>query len=317
MNNKFKRATIAVLLSLSAFAAFAQDETMPAKTFWNDPVNDPMTPLYAVMLLIIIVTLLILVTGVYMIRVVNTLADQAERDRAAKLGVTYKPRPGWWSRFSKQMNDSVALEDESTIELDHNFDGIKELDNHLPPWWKWLFYATAVWAVIYLVVYHVAGSYPLMIQEYDNEMSDAEAQIRKLKASQPQEAIDESSLTFTADAALISKGKEVFNTMNCGSCHRPDGGGNAIGPNLTDEFWIHGGEVKQVFNTIKNGAVDKGMPAWGKSLSPSDVRNVTFFVMSLQGTNPPNPKAPQGEKYIAPAQPQVASDSTATAQAAL
>ncbi|MGC3943032.1 MAG: cbb3-type cytochrome c oxidase N-terminal domain-containing protein [Chryseolinea sp.] len=316
MNNIIKRVSIAVLLSLTTFAAFSQDQATPAKSFWTDPVNDPMFPLYIVGLFIVIVTLLILVTGIYMIRVVNMLAEQSERERATKLGIAYKPRATWWSRFSMQMNDSVALEDESKIELDHNFDGIKELDNHLPPWWKWLFYATAIWAVIYMVVYHVSDNYPLMIQEYDNEVSDAEAQIRKLKASQPQEAIDEAGLKFTADAAIIGKGKEVFNTMNCGSCHRPDGGGNAIGPNLTDEFWIHGGDIKQVFNTIKNGAVDKGMPAWGKSLSPGDVRNVAFFVMSLQGTNPANPKAPQGEKYAAPAEPEVASDST-TVQAAL
>lgn len=315
MNNKIKRLSIAVLLSLSAFTAFSQDQATEAKTFWSDPVNNPMFPVYIVGFFIILVTALILVTGIYMIRVVNMMADQAERDRATRLGIEYKPRPGWWSRFSTQINDSVALEDESTIELDHNFDGIKELDNHLPPWWKWLFYATAVWAVIYMIVYHVSSSYPLMIQEYDNEISEAETQIRKLKASQPQEAIDEAALQYTTDAAIIGKGKEVFNTMNCGSCHRPDGGGNAIGPNLTDEFWIHGGDVRQVFNTIKNGAVDKGMPAWGKSLSPGDVRNVTFFVMSLQGTNPANPKAPQGEKYIPPAQ-NVAADST-TVQAAL
>ncbi|MEJ1237037.1 cbb3-type cytochrome c oxidase N-terminal domain-containing protein [Chryseolinea sp. T2] len=316
MNNKLKRVTVAALLSLSTFAAFAQDKAEAEKTFMSDPINNPLFPVYVIGLLIIIVIALIVVTGISMIRVINVLAEQAERERAAKLGVAYKPRQGWWSRFSRQMNDSIPLEDESTIELDHNFDGIKELDNHLPPWWKWLFYATAVWAVVYMVVYHVSDSYPLMIQEYDTEVADAAEQIQKLKASQPQEAIDESALTFTADAAVIGKGKEVFNTMNCGSCHRPDGGGNAIGPNLTDEFWIHGGDIKQVFSTIKNGAVDKGMPAWGKSLSPADVRNVAFFVMSLQGTNPANPKAPQGEKFVAPALPKAANDTT-TVQAAL
>lgn len=132
----------------------------------------------------------------------------------------------------------------------------------------------------------------------------------------PQEAIDENSLTYSPDADILGKGKVVFNNMNCGSCHRADGGGNAIGPNLTDEFWIHGGGITQVFQTIKNGAVEKGMPAWGKSLSPQDVRNVTFYVMSLQGTNPANPKAPQGDKYTAPVAAPNASDST-TVQAAL
>lgn len=311
-----KRVIIAVLLSMSAFVAFAQEPVAPEKTFWRDPISDPMFPLYVIMAVIVLVALLITITGIQMIRVINTLAEQAERARATKLGLPYVQRQSWLSKLSRQMHDYVPIEEESTIELDHNFDGIKELDNHLPPWWKWLFYATAVWAVVYLVVYHVSDAYPLQIQEYDTEMTVAEQQIRKLKASQPQEEIDENALAFSSDAAIIGKGKEVFNTMNCGSCHRPDGGGNAIGPNLTDEFWIHGGDIKQVFQTIKNGAVDKGMPAWGKSLSPADVRNVTFFVMSLQGTQPPNPKAPQGEKHIAPALPKAAGDST-TVQAAL
>ena len=93
---------------------------------------------------------------------------------------------------------------------------------------------------------------------------------------------------------------------NCGSCHRNDGGGNTIGPNLTDDYWIHGGEVKNVFATIKNGAVEKGMPAWGKSMKPEDVRDVTFFVMSLRGTNPENAKGPQGELF----KPTIPLDST-------
>jgi len=311
-----KRVVIAFLLSISTFVAFAQDATTPAKSFSNDPFSDPMFPLYVVTALIIVVMLLIAVTGIYMIRILNMLADQSERERAAKKGVHYVPRPGWWSRFSTQMNASVPLEAESTIELDHSFDGIKELDNHLPPWWKGLFYATVVWAVVYMVVYHVSDSYPLMIQEYDEEITSAEQEIRKFKASMPQEAIDESTLSYSADAAILEKGQKVFNNMNCGSCHRPDGGGNAIGPNLTDEFWIHGGGITNVFKTIKNGAVEKGMPAWGKSLTPQDVRNVAFYIMSLQGTNPANPKAPQGEKFTAPVAVPNAGDSTAV-QAAL
>ena len=310
-----KRLMIAIMLSLSTFVAFAQ-ETPPATNFWNDPINHPMFSIYVAMALIIIVTLLVAFTGIYMVRIVNMLAEHSERERAEKKGVPSVPRPGWWSRFSRQMNASVPLEEESTIELDHSYDGIKELDNHLPPWWKWLFYATAVWAVIYMIVYHVSDSYPLMIQEYDEEMASAEQEIRKFKASMPQEAFDENSLTYSPDADILAKGKVVFNNMNCGSCHRTDGGGNAIGPNLTDEFWIHGGGITQVFQTIKNGAVEKGMPAWGKSLSPQDVRNVTFYVMSLQGTNPANPKAPQGEKFTAPVAVPTASDSTVV-QAAL
>jgi cytochrome c oxidase cbb3-type subunit 3 len=114
---------------------------------------------------------------------------------------------------------------------------------------------------------------------------------------------------YSADAAILEKGKVVFNN-NCVACHRADGGGNTIGPNLTDEYWIHGGGIKNVFSTIKNGKVDKGMPEWGKAMSAQDVRDVAFFVMSLKGTNPANGKAPQGELYKPDENVKVMSDST-------
>jgi cytochrome c oxidase cbb3-type subunit 3 len=193
------------------------------------------------------------------------------------------------------MNASVPVEQEKEIELDHSYDGIRELDNHLPPWWKWLFYGSIAWGVVYLAVFHITDSLPLSLQEYQMELALADEQVKKYQASQPQAIIDENSLEFTDDAATLEKGKDVYMNNNCGGCHRNDGGGNTIGPNLTDEYWLHGGEVKNVFLTIKNGVVEKGMPAWGKSMSPQDVRDVTFFVMSLQGTNPPEAKAPQGD----------------------
>lgn len=293
-----KKVFLAILLSLSLFAAFAQ-ERAPGNSAWADPLQHPMLPVYAIGGVMLIVMLLLGVTGILMIRMLNMLAEEAERQKASRAGVPYVQRSGWWSRFSQRANASIPLDQEQSIQLDHDYDGIKELDNHLPPWWKWLFYGTIAWSAVYLFVYHVSGSYPLMIQEYLSEVNDAEATIRKIKAAQPQESIDEDGLAYTADADFIMKGSKVFVNMNCGSCHRGDGGGNAIGPNLTDDYWIHGGDIRQVFNTIKNGAVEKGMPAWGNSLSPQDVRNVTFFVLSLQGSNPPNAKAPQGEKHAA------------------
>jgi cytochrome c oxidase cbb3-type subunit 3 len=202
-----------------------------------------------------------------------------------------------WQRFSQKVNASVPVEQEKEIELDHNYDGIKELDNHLPPWWKWLFYGTIGWSAVYIFVFHLSGSLPLSGEEYQIELAEAEERSRALRANQPTASIDENALEYSADAALIQKGKNVFESNPCGSCHRNDGGGNTIGPNLTDEYWIHGGDIKSIFNTVKNGAVDKGMPAWGKAMSLQDVRDVTFYILSLQGTNPPNGKAPQGEVY--------------------
>lgn len=305
-----RKAVLFIVFMICTASAFAQ-ETQAAKTFWDDPVNDPMFPIYLVTGFIFLVIILVGVVALYLVKVVNMLMVEAEKAKAAKLGITYVEKPGWWSRFTQKMNDSVPIEEEKNIELDHNYDGIKELDNHLPPWWTGLFYGTIAFSIIYIAVYHFADTLPLQEQEYQRELAVAEEQARKLKAAQPQEAIDESTLAFTNDKVLIEKGKAVFEGNNCGACHRNDGGGNTIGPNLTDEYWLHGGDIKQVFGTIKNGVVEKGMPAWGKSMSPADVRNVTFFIMSLQGSNPANAKAPQGELFKASGPAPAPADSTA------
>jgi cytochrome c oxidase cbb3-type subunit 3 len=292
-----KKAASFILTLFFTSHAFAQESGQ--KTFWDDPINDPLLPLYLVMGFVFVAIILIGFAALYLIKVLNMFTVEAEKEKAQKLGIEYVPKPSWWNKFVQQVNASVPVEQEKNIELDHNYDGIKELDNHLPPWWKWLFYGTIGWAAIYIVVFHISDVLPLSIEEYENEVALAEEQTRKLKASQPQAIIDESSLQFTQDAAIIEKGKSVFMNNSCGSCHRNDGGGNTIGPNLTDEYWIHGGDIKSVFNTIKTGAVEKGMPAWGKAMSAESVRDVTFFVMSLQGTKPLNAKTPQGELFKA------------------
>lgn len=267
------------------------------KGFWTDPLSDPLLPVYLIILFVFIVIVLVGLSAIYLIKALNVLTRQAEKENAKKLGVAYVPKISWWNKFFQEVNASVPLEQEKDIELDHSYDGIKELDNHLPPWWTWLFYGTIGWSAIYIFIFHFSSILPLQQAEYDNELLIAEMQIRKLKALQPQEEIDESKLVFKPDAAILEKGKSIFINNNCMACHRKDGGGNSIGPNLTDEYWLHGGDVKQVFHTIKNGVVEKGMPAWGKSMSPQDVRDVTFFIMSLQGSKPANAKAPQGELF--------------------
>jgi cytochrome c oxidase cbb3-type subunit 3 len=300
-----KKYSISALLMTASLSAFAQDSQV--KGFWDDPVNNPMTPFYALVLLLIIVILLILVAGIAMIRVLNTLADRAERERAVKEGKVYAPRPSFWSRFVQTANASVAIEEEKSIELDHNYDGIKELDNHLPPWWKWLFYGTIGFAGVYMVLYHFTGSLPLMEQEYQNELTLAEQAKKNYLATQPEIAVDENALTYTADQAIIAKGKEIY-SINCSPCHKNDGGGG-IGPNLTDEYWLHGGDIKNIFAIVKNGVPEKGMVSWSNVLKPDQLRDVSFFIMSLKGTHPVGAKAPQGEIYH-PAGPEVKSDST-------
>lgn len=291
-----KKSLLILVALIAALPAWCQEAT-PEKTFWDDPFNNPLLPVYLLGLLVIVVVVLVLVVAIYTLRVINMLTEQMLRAKAKQAGVPYQAPPSRWSQFWSRLNKSVPVEKEKTIELDHSYDGIRELDNHLPPWWKWLFYGTIAWSVVYLIVYHVTQSLPLSGEEYQHEVALAEEQAKQFRASQLQAVIDENTLEYTPDAAIIEKGKSVFMNSSCGSCHRNDGGGNTIGPNLTDKYWLHGGDVKNIFSTIKDGVVEKGMPAWGKALSPQDVRDVTFFVMSLQGTNPPDAKGPQGELF--------------------
>ena len=203
----------------------------------------------------------------------------------------------WWSKLDqKYFTRAASLEKEADVLLDHDYDGIRELDNALPPWWKWGFYITIVVGVIYLFRFHVTKTGPTPLEEYDNEMRIAAAHLEDYRKNR-REAFDETTVTL-ADAKGIAEGKKIF-AGTCLPCHGADGEGNAVGPNLSDKYWLHGGSLGNVFKTISLGVPDKGMQAWGKTFSPTDVRNLASFVLSLQGTNPANAKAPQGNLFEA------------------
>jgi cytochrome c oxidase cbb3-type subunit 3 len=205
----------------------------------------------------------------------------------------------WWSDLDKKVFTKAApLEKEADVLLDHDYDGIKELDNSLPPWWKWGFYITIVVAVIYLLRFHVWNTGPSPEEEYNKEMTIATAKLENIRKNS-KESIDEKTVTI-ADAAGIAAGKKIF-AGTCFPCHGANGEGNVVGPNLTDKYWLHGGSLGNIFKTITTGVPDKGMQAWGKTYSPTDIKNLSSFILSLQGTNPPNAKAPQGDLYTAEA----------------
>jgi len=254
-------------------------------SFWSDPFNSPMLPVYLVIGFLIVTIILVILMMIYVIKALRIITPPS------------KVKQTWWQKFWEDINATVPIEKEQDIDTGHSYDGIRELDNHLPPWWKGLFYVTIVWGLVYLVVYHVTDNLPLSAGEYQSELAKADEAARIFKASQPAEVIDENALEYAPEAAILSSGKKVFVSNNCASCHRADGGGNTIGPNLTDEYWLHGGSIKSIFSTIDKGVLEKGMPAWGKVMSPKDVRDVAFYIMSLKGTNPPDGKAPQGELF--------------------
>ncbi len=184
-----------------------------------------------------------------------------------------------------------APHDDSNL-IEHNYDGIQEYDNPLPRWWVYLFYATIVFSVLYLL--NVPG-----IGVGKGRIADYEADVAAFKAAHKNEdtgATPEQLAALASDPSAIAEGKTLFAT-NCVSCHRADGGG-LIGPNLTDDSWIHGGTLPEIHKTITEGVLAKGMPNWGKILKPAQVNALTAYVASLHGTNPANPKAPEGTPVV-------------------
>ncbi|MEN8224414.1 MAG: cbb3-type cytochrome c oxidase N-terminal domain-containing protein [Bacteroidota bacterium] len=174
---------------------------------------------------------------------------------------------------------------------DHDYDGIQELDNNLPKWWVWLFYFTIIFSVIYVLRYHVMGWGPLQEEEYNTEMAEAEA---KFGQAGDAGTLDLATITLLTDDASLSAGKEIYD-KSCAVCHLQEGQG-LVGPNMTDEYWIHGCSIGDLCNIIIVGVPEKGMISWESQLAPLQIQQVASFILSLQGTNPPNPKEPQGEK---------------------
>lgn len=220
--------------------------------------------------------------------------QQAEKLKMEKEGIDPATidQYAWFKKLMKSWTKSKAIEEEQEIILDHNYDGIKELDNSLPPWWLYLFYGTILFGVIYLVRFHIVGDYDQKL-EYEQEVAAAKLELEQYRKSTPN-VFDIEKAELLTDEAALKRGKAVFN-LNCASCHAKDGGGG-IGPNLTDKNWILGGGFKNVFNTVYNGGRSgKGMIAWKATLKPEDIQKVSSYVLSMQGTTPAKPKKAEGE----------------------
>ncbi len=199
-----------------------------------------------------------------------------------------------WNKLDKQFfTKAASIEHEADIMLDHDYDGIKELDNALPPWWKYGFYITILAGVFYMLKFEVWKTGQDQIQEYTTEMAEAKAATEAYLAEM-KENVDEKTVVMS-DAAGISAGKDLY-LKACVACHMSNGEGG-VGPNLTDDYWIHGGSINDVFKTIKYGYPDKGMQAWASNYSPVQMQQIASYIKSLKGTNPPNAKAPQGDLY--------------------
>lgn len=251
--------------------------------------------LLIIVIVVAVVAAIVLLVAIYALQVLTKLLRSEEDRRARETGIATEQTASLWQKIIRVANKRVDIEDEESIILDHDYDGIRELDNHLPPWWTYLFYATVVFGIFYVIFYHVTDTLPLQEEEYEIEMAEAAAMAdMRLAASQAAgTAFNEADLELSTDADILASGAKVFN-QQCAVCHKTDAGGS-IGPNLTDDYWLHGGDIQSVFKTIKIGVLDKGMISWEAILSPEQIRDVANYIKSLRGTNPPGAKAPQGE----------------------
>ncbi|MFD1063986.1 cbb3-type cytochrome c oxidase N-terminal domain-containing protein [Winogradskyella litorisediminis] len=230
----------------------------------------------------------------------QSLTEEAKKRYDEKEVLAKANQFKWVKNKYKSLLGSKAIEEEHEIILDHNYDGIKELDNDLPPWWKYSFYATILFAIIYLIRFEVFNDYD-QAEEYEAAVAQAQIEIEEWKKT-AKDLVDINTVTLLSDASDLNAGKNIFVT-NCVACHKADGGGG-IGPNLTDDNWILGGGIKNVFKTISEGGRDgKGMIAWKTNLKPSEMAQVASYVLSLHGTTPAEPKAPEGEIWTDPNAP--------------
>ncbi|WP_367389561.1 cbb3-type cytochrome c oxidase N-terminal domain-containing protein [Lewinella sp. LCG006] len=211
---------------------------------------------------------------------------------AEKVAIQHKQ--SLWQRWYKDMTKAVPVEKEADVMLDHNYDGIRELDNILPPWWVGLFYATIIIGVVYFSYYHIADKGLSSSEQYIADVEQAEEEVKAYLAQQADQ-VDENTVVMLEDENELALGASIF-LNKCAVCHGPEGQGG-VGPNMTDNYFIHGGSINDVFKTIKYGVPEKGMISWKSQLRSSDMQRVASYILTLVGTNPPNPKDPEGDLY--------------------
>ncbi|MGB5378404.1 cbb3-type cytochrome c oxidase N-terminal domain-containing protein [Muriicola sp.] len=271
-------------------------------------IEYPIAQFFLLMVLLILIAIELIVKSVENV-LFQTLSEEAkERYLNAQ---TKSWEWTWGKRMYTKLLGSKSIQEEGEIILDHNYDGIRELDNKLPPWWVYLFYATILFGVVYLARFHVFNDYDQKL-EYEMEIAEAQEAIEAYRKT-AKDLVDVNTVTLLTDASDLSAGKAIFEA-SCVVCHMADGGGG-IGPNLTDQYWILGGGIKNVFRTISEGGRDgKGMISWKQTLKPVEMAQVASYLLTFQGTTPANPKAAEGDLYIDENAPsESVSDSTTVA----
>lgn len=286
--------------------------------YFIDSGNKPAFMAYPITQLFLLLVLLLLIAVELIVKSIETVMFQTLSPEAQERYLADKNKKWEWSwgkKVYKRLTRSKSIEREGEIVLDHNYDGIRELDNVLPPWWVYMFYATIIFGVVYLVRFHIVSDYT-QAEEYEQQVVEAQIAIEEYKRT-AKNLVDVNTVELLTDVVDLKAGEKIF-TTNCVVCHMADGGGG-IGPNLTDEYWILGGGIKNVFRTISEGGRDgKGMVAWKNSLKPLEMAQVASYLLQFQGTEPADPKDPEGEIWVDPDAPkgevpaEQVKDSTAT-----
>ncbi|MDX1938579.1 MAG: cbb3-type cytochrome c oxidase N-terminal domain-containing protein [Flavihumibacter sp.] len=280
-------------LLLVSNIAFAQAETTAEVATATNYGGMTATAFYILMSVIFLEVLVIVVLLINLRILVakerKRIAVMNEATGAVEYQVA-KPTRTWWDK----VNSFRPIKEEAALDLGHDYDGIRELDNRLPPWWLYGFYVSIVFAGIYLYRYHVKESAPLSSEEFAIAMKQAEAQ-KEAYLKKAANKVDETTVKLLTGTGELASGKTVY-TNNCVACHGQNGEGG-VGPNLTDDYWLAGGSVQDVFKTIKYGRQEKGMRSWKDDLSPMQIAQVASYIKSLHGTTPAKGKEPQGELY--------------------
>jgi cytochrome c oxidase cbb3-type subunit III len=298
LNNKRRSQEIPkilmVIAGLFAFGgATAQDAAAPAALASNFGGIGELE-FWALATVIFIELVVILFLAFMARRMYRELTGEADAALAGSVESRETSFSAWWKRMDeKWMTRAVPVEKEADVLLDHDYDGIRELDNSLPPWWKYGFYFTIVVAFIYVGNYHVFGTGKNPEQEYAAEMEQGR-RVEEAYKAKTKNLVDENNVAMS-DAGGIAAGATLYK-QSCIACHGQNGEGG-IGPNLTDEYWIHGGSMNDIYKTIKLGYPDKGMQAWESMMSPIQMKDLSSYVKSIKGTKPANAKAPQGDLF--------------------
>ena len=303
MTDKFlKIIGSSILLFLQAIPLYAQEEAEGTKSFW-----DSLTPSEQLTMVLSLAVLVVILIALWIMnKSVKVIARELRKDYLKAQGIDLDAmeaeeaalkaaKPSFWERLNDQLTDAVPIEKEKEILFQHSYDGIRELDNKLPPWWVGMFYATIIIAVFYIGHYHLFGTGALQQEEFQISMAEA-AEAKKAYLAKMANLVDENTVTLLTDESALSKGASIY-TANCVQCHGALGEGG-VGPNFADQYWLHGGDIKSIFKTIKYGVPAKGMIAWQAQLKPAEMQAVASYIYQFEGTNPPNGKAPQGEIFI-------------------